>query len=228
MSTQILVVDDDIALAKTLARLLVGGGYEPLLAHTAEDGLQLALTHWPSLALLDVMVPEMGGWALCQRLRAFSDAPILFLTALGDVTDVVKGLELGADDYLVKPVVPAEFLARIKARLRRPSPLLTSSQLSFGKGELVVDLQTRQVRVQNRLVELTPREFELLAAFVVKADQVVTAADLVNLAWGWADEAAVETVKTYIHYLRKKIEVDPATPRWVQTVRGVGYRFVSR
>jgi DNA-binding response OmpR family regulator len=91
----------------------------------------------------------------------------------------------------------------------------------------VVDLQTRQLRLQNQLVELTPREFELLAAFVVKADQVVTAADLVELAWGWADEAAVENVKTYIHYLRKKIEVDPATPRWIQTVRGVGYRFVS-
>jgi DNA-binding response OmpR family regulator len=227
MSVQILVVDDDIALAKTLARLLAEGGYEALLAHTAEDGLQLALTHRPALALLDVMVPQMGGWALCQRLRTFSDAPILFLTALGDVADVVRGLELGADDYLVKPVVPAEFLARIKARLRRPSPLPASSLLSFGNGELLVDLETRQVRVQNRLVELTPREFELLAAFVVKADQVVTAADLVNLAWGWADEMAVDTVKTYIHYLRKKIEADPAAPRWIQTVRGVGYRFVS-
>jgi two-component system response regulator MtrA len=101
MSLQILVVDDDVVLAKTLARILLDGGFEPLLAHTAEDGLQLALTHRPSLALLDVMVPQMGGWDLCQRLRAFSDAPILFLTALGDVADVVKGLELGADDYLV-------------------------------------------------------------------------------------------------------------------------------
>lgn len=229
VNPKILVVDDDIALAKTLAHVLAEAGYEPLLAYTAEDGLQQAMTHRPDLALLDVMVPQMGGWALCQRIRGFSDIPIIFLTALGDVANVVKGLELGADDYLVKPVAPAEFVARVRARLRRQKAPTApaSSRLSFTNGELVIDLETRQVRVKQRLLELTPREFELLAALVANADQVMTTADLVAQAWGWHDATAVENLKTYIHYLRKKIEVDPSDPRWIQTIRGVGYRFTS-
>lgn len=226
--TKVLVVDDDIPLARTFGNLLQEAGYEPLLAYTAEDGLQLAQTEAPGLALLDVMVPSMGGWDLCRRIRLFSDMPIIFLTALGNVENVVKGLELGADDYLVKPVEPAEFIARVKVRLRRPLPSQSASQpLSLDDGDLIVDLAAHEISVYKTPVMLTPREFELFAILIANINKVVTTADLAQQAWGMADEGGIGNVKPYIHYLRKKIEADPAAPRWIQTVRGVGYRFTS-
>lgn len=228
MHQKILVVDDDFALTKTLERVLKGAGYVPVMAHTAEDGLRFTISQQPDLALLDVMVPSMGGWELCRRLREFSDIPIIFLTALGNVENVVRGLETGADDYMVKPFSHSEILARINAQLRRMKPTeLPSQQFSFGKGALTVDLAARLVKATGRVVELTPREFELLSALVCSAGRVIPTADLVRQAWGLSDSDALDNIKPYIHYLRKKIEVDPASPRWIVTVRGVGYRFAG-
>jgi DNA-binding response OmpR family regulator len=198
-----------------------------LVANTTEDGLELALLHRPALVLLDVMVPAMGGWALCQRLREFSDVPVIFLTAVGDTQNIVKGLELGADDYLVKPVNPAELVARVRVRLRHLTQISTAEPYSFGERELVIEPSARQVWVQQQEVELRAREFDILIYLADHADQVVTTADLAKAVWGWADETAVDGIKTYIHHLRRKIEVDPAAPRWLQTVRGVGYRFTT-
>lgn len=225
---RILIVDDDIALAKTIERILVDASYEVLLAHTAEDGLRIALSQQPALVLLDVLVPQMGGWEACRRLRALSDVPIVFLTALAEVEYIVQGLETGADDYLVKPFKHSELLARIKAHLRRMQAVSKpSQQYVFGDGSLMIDLPAHLVRTNGREVELTPRESELLAALVGNAGRVVPTADLVRQAWGMKDRNAVENIKPYIHYLRKKIEVDPASPRWILTVRGVGYRFAD-
>jgi DNA-binding response OmpR family regulator len=226
MLGKILVVDDDVALAKTIETILIDAGFVAVLAHTAEDGLQLARSQKPDLALLDVMVPNMGGWEACQQLREFSDIPIIFLTALGDVENIVRGLEMGADDYLVKPFRQPEILARIKAHLRRAQPPEgVEERFTFGGGSLLVDLPAHNVKVDARNVELTPREFELLAVLVRNAGRVVTTADLVRQAWGLKDEDAQDNIKPYIHYLRRKIEADPASPRWIRTVRGVGYRF---
>jgi len=230
MTVQILVVDDDIPLAKTLGQLLQEAGYEPLVAHTAEDGLRLVLSHKPKLALLDVMVPSMGGWELCRQIRRFSDMPIIFLTALGNVEHVVRGLELGADDYLVKPVQPAEFTARIMAHLRRlqqQTAVANPEKYILDDGKLIIDLAARQVLLRGEEVNLTGREFELLTVFTAHVDQVITTADLVEQAWGMTDKAAVDNLKPYIHYLRKKLEEDPAAPRYIQTIRGVGYRFTN-
>lgn len=228
MYQKILVVDDDFALTNTLERVLKGSGYVPVTAHTAEDGLRFAISQQPDLALLDVMVPSMGGWELCQRLRALSDMPIIFLTALGNVENVVRGLETGADDYMVKPFSHSEILARINAQLRRMRPAGTPSQrFSFGKGTLTIDLAARLVQTAGQSVDLTPREFELLSALVCSAGRVIPTADLVRQAWGLDDSDALDNIKPYIHYLRKKIEVDPASPRWIVTVRGVGYRFAG-
>jgi two-component system response regulator MtrA len=232
MPGKILIVDDDIALAKTVETILVDAGFAPIIAHTAEDGIRLARSQKPDLALLDVMVPNMGGWEACQQLREFSDIPVIFLTALGDVDDIVRGLEMGADDYMIKPFKQREILARIRAQLRRarasearslsPAPV---ELFEFGDGGLQVNLPAHQVKVDGREVELTPREFELLAALVKNAGRVVTTADLVRQAWGLKDEDALDNIKPYIHYLRRKIEEDSASPRWIRTVRGVGYRF---
>jgi len=226
MQHKILVVDDDIALAKTLESILNDAGYDVILAHTAEDGLNAALSEQPDLALLDVMIPNMGGWEACRRLREFSDIPILFLTALGNMENVVRGLEMGADDYMVKPFRQPEILARIKAHLRRMMSLnKLEKHFAFGSDEISVDVPAHSVLIDGQEVELTPREFQLLLVLVRNAGRVVTTADLVRMAWGLKDEQAVDNIKPYIHYLRKKIERDPAAPRWIKTVRGVGYRF---
>ncbi|GIK58070.1 MAG: response regulator transcription factor [Chloroflexi bacterium] len=227
MKQKILIVEDEIPFSMTLEALLRGAGYEPLVANTAEDGLELARLHWPALVLLDVMIPAMGGWALCQRIREFSAVPVVFLTAVGDTDSVVKGLKLGADDYLVKPVKSAELLARVWARLRRLEQAATASTDSFGNGELVINRAAHQVWVRGREVELRPREYDMLLCLVDHADEVVTTVNLAMAVWGWADDTAVGGIKTYIHHLRRKIEADPALPRWIQTVRGVGYRFRS-
>ena len=225
--SKILIIDDDTALTKALGSILARAGYDSIAAHTAEDGLSLALGDAPDLVLLDVMVPNMGGWEVCRRLRQASDVPVIFLTALGNVEDVVQGLEIGGDDYMVKPFEEVEVLARIKAHLRRAASATTtpSDRFVFSNGDLVVDIPARIVTAYGKTVDLTPREFELLTMLVQNAGKVVTTHDLVRKAWGMTEQHATENIKPYIHYLRRKLEKDPTSPRWVTTVRGVGYRL---
>ncbi|MCA9936532.1 MAG: response regulator transcription factor [Anaerolineales bacterium] len=225
MSIKILLVDDDVSLTKTIERTLQAAGYKPLIAYTAEDGLQKALTHRPDLILLDIMVPASGGWEVCRRVREQSNVPIIFLTALGNTENIVYGLEVGADDYIVKPFEDAELLARIKAHLRRMKN--DAARFAFGDDEIVIDVQARLVSVRGEEIELTPREYDLLIALASNAGRVIPTAELVDRAWGMTDQAATENAKPYIHYLRKKIELDPAAPHWILTVRGVGYRFAE-
>lgn len=224
MPSKILIVDDDVALNKTLEVVLGRAGHQVIQAHTAEDGVRLALTNRPDLILLDVMVPNMGGWEACRRLREQSDIPIIFLTALGQVDDVVRGLKIGADDYVVKPFNHSELLARIMAHLRRTKTDV-GSILEFGQGALILDLNAHSVEVDGRSIDLTPREFDLLTSLAENAGRVVPTSDLARQAWGLKDRDAVDNIKPYIHYLRKKLEKDPASPRWIKTIRGVGYRF---
>ncbi len=226
MSARILLVDDDVSLCNAIENTLASAGYQSTIAYTAEDGLQLALNQPPDLILLDIMVPASGGWEVCRRIREQSDVPIIFLTALGNTENIVYGLEVGADDYMVKPFEDAELLARIKAHLRRTQGG-NAQRLVFGKDEIILDLRARVVTVQGKQVDLTPREYELLVTLATQAGRVVPAPELADRAWGMKDDAATENLKPYIHYLRKKIEVDSAAPRWITTVRGVGYRFTE-
>ena len=226
MSYKILVVDDDIPLTKTIIQILVSADYIPLVAYTAEDGVDLARSNNPDLALLDVMVPTMGGWEMCRQMRHFSDMPIIFLTAMSNVDNIVQGLEAGADDYIVKPFDPAEVLARIMALLRRTAPQSKVVEFfKFSNGDLIIDVPGRQVTVFGKPKELTNREFQLLVVLAQNVGKVVTHADLAKKAWHIEDKQGIDNVKPYIHYLRKKIEADPAAPRWIHTIRGVGYRL---
>ncbi len=228
MSSKILIVDDDTTLAKTIQQLLNNKGYTTCIAYTAEDGLRLALAERPDLVLLDVMVPHMGGWEVCRQLRAVSEVPVIFLTALGQSEQVVQGLESGADDYMVKPFVTEELLARIKAHLRRQKGSgQEGEQLVVANGRLRIDLSQQQVFLDGNLIELTPREYGLLVALAKQAGRVIPSADLAQKAWGINDSYAQDNLKPYIHFLRKKLETDPAAPRWILTVRGVGYRFAN-
>jgi DNA-binding response OmpR family regulator len=226
MPAKILVIEDDIPLTKTLERILIAADYRPMICYTAEDGLRLALLEKPDLVLLDVMIPNMGGWEVCRQVREYSHVPIIFLTALGDAEYIVRGLEIGADDYVVKPFEPSVILARIRAHLRRVSASDQQERfLSFNRGALTIDLVARTVNVQGKAVELTPREFDLLVVLAANAGRVLSTDELVQEAWNMRDLSAGDNIKPYIHYLRKKIEPEPTQPRYLVTVRGVGYRF---
>jgi len=225
VSEKILVIDDEEATVQLINLLLERRGYEVIKAYRAEDGLRKAYKTHPDLVLLDVMMPDMDGWEVCRRMRELSDVPIIFLSGKGEIRDVVKGLELGADDYIVKPFDNEELVARIRAHLRRaPTPSI-SEELVFDSGNFSINFLNREVRVKNRPVHLTPKEFNLLGVLVRNAGRVITRTDLVREAWGPEYGDAIDSLKLYIHYLRQKVEDDPQNPIYILTSRGVGYRF---
>ena len=228
MSEKILVIDDDDNTLWLVGTLLQHHYFEVLKTASALEGLQLASEHHPDLVLLDVMMPDMDGWEVCRRLRETSDVPIIFITAKGGIKDVVNGLEMGGDDYVVKPFDNRELVARIKAHLRRGADQHASDELVFGNGDLRINFSTREVGVRGEAVELTPKEFTLLSVLVRNAGRVLTRSELIGETWGPEYGDDNESLKLYIHYLRRKIERDPLQPEYILTSRGVGYRFAGR
>lgn len=228
MSEKILVIDDEETTVQLITMLLERRGFEVIKAYRAEEGLRKAYRHQPDLVLLDIMMPDMDGWEVCKRLREMSDVPIIFLTARGEVRDVVRGLEMGADDYVVKPYDNDELVARVRAHLRRSPRPNTSEELVFDNGEFRINFLNREVYVRNEIKHLTPKEFNLLGVLVRNAGRVVTRNELVTQAWGEEYGDAIDSLKLYVHYLRQKLEVNPEQPDYILTSRGVGYRFISR
>ena len=228
MPEKILVIDDEEATVQLISMLLEKRGFETIKAIRAEDGLRKAYRHQPDLVLLDIMMPDMDGWEICKRLREMSDVPIVFLTARSDVKDVVRGLEMGADDYITKPYDNDELVARVRAHLRRSPRPNMSEELVFDDGEFRINFMNREVWVRNEVKHLTPKEFNLLAVLVRNAGRVVTRTELVTQAWGEEYGDAIDSLKLYIHYLRQKLEVNATQPEYIITSRGVGYRFVNR
>lgn len=228
MADKILVIDDEETTVQLLTYLLEKRGFEVIKAYSAEDGLRKAYRHQPDLVLLDIMMPDMDGWEVCKRMREMSDVPIIFLTAKGEVKDVVRGLEMGADDYVVKPYDNDELVARIKAHLRRAPKPNMSEELTFNGGDFRINFMNREVRVRNETKHLTPKEFNLLGVLVRNAGRVVPRNELVTEAWGEEYGDAIDSLKLYIHYLRQKLETDPERPEYILTSRGVGYRFSNR
>lgn len=228
MPEKILIIDDEEATVQLISVLLERRGFEPIKAYRAEEGLRKAYRHQPDLVLLDIMMPDMDGWEVCKRLREMSDVPIIFLTARSDVKDIVRGLEMGADDYIIKPYDNDELVARVRAHLRRSPRPSVSEELVFNDGDFRINFMNREVWVRNELKHLTPKEFNLLAVLVRSAGRVVTRTELVTQAWGEEYGDAIDSLKLYIHYLRQKVEVNPEQPDYIVTSRGVGYRFVSR
>jgi len=228
MSEKILIVDDEEDTVHLISMLLEKRGFETIKAFSAEEALRKAYRHQPDLALLDIMMPDMDGWEICKRIREMSDVPIIFLTARSDVKDVVRGLEMGADDYVTKPYDNDELVARVRAHLRRSPRPNMSEELVFDEGEFRINFMNREVWVRNELKHLTPKEFNLLAVLVRNAGRVVTRTELVTQAWGEEYGDAIDSLKLYIHYLRQKVETNPQQPDYIVTSRGVGYRFVNR
>jgi len=224
LSRRILLIEDDIGLAEFIQFQLKRDGYGVTIAHRGADGLRLAQSWQPDLIVLDIMMPEMDGWTVCQRLREMSNVPIIFTTALGAERDVVRGLEMGADDYLIKPFGPKELVARIQAVLRRHENK-KSTGVPYHNGRLTVDLDTHEVRVAGQAIDLTPLEYKLLACLIGSEDKVLSHSHLLTQVWGPAYENERQYLKLYIWYLRQKIEAEPNQPKLIVTERGVGYRL---
>jgi two-component system KDP operon response regulator KdpE len=228
MAEKILIIDDEETTVQLLTILLERRNYEVIKAYRAEDGLRKAYRTHPDLVLLDIMMPDMDGWEVCRRLRELSDVPIIFLTARSEIRDVVRGLEMGADDYIVKPYDNDEVVARVRAHLRRTPSTSISEELVFDGGNFRINFLNREVKVRGRIIHLTPKEFNLLGVLVRNAGRVLTRTELVTEAWGPEYADAIDSLKLYIHYLRQKIETDPQNPEYILTSRGVGYRFANR
>jgi DNA-binding response OmpR family regulator len=225
--TTILLVDDDKMITGPLADRLQEAGYTVWVANNGRSGLEMALNQQPDVVVLDIMMPDMDGWEVCKALRRQSSVPILMLTARGDEVDRILGLELGADDYLTKPFSTRELIARLRALRRRiqldQAAVPSASELAAGPVKLL--LNTRQAFVNSREVTLRYKEFELLSLLVSRAGEVVSRAELFDQVWGTDWLGDTRTLDVHIRWLREKIEEDASHPRYIQTVRGVGYLF---
>ena len=217
---RILVIDDDEQLGAALRRALAYEGYEVALARDGVDGLRQALEQHPDLIVLDVLMPGLDGFEVCRRLRAGGDVPVLMLTARDDVADRVQGLDAGADDYLVKPFAVDEFLARVRALLRRRSADGLASLLRFA--DLRLDTATREAFRGERRIELSTKEYELLALFMRNPRRVLTRETIFDRVWNYDFGSQSNLIEVYVGYLRQKTERE-GEPRLIQTVRGAGY-----
>ena len=218
---RILVVDDDPALAEMLGIVLRTEGFEPSFVADGSRALNAFRTTKPDLVLLDLMLPGTDGIDVCRQIRAESGTPIVMLTARSDTVDIVLGLEVGADDYIVKPFKPKELVARMRARLRR-NDTATSEVLHIG--DVTIDVAGHVVSRAGAPIGLTPLEFDLLAALARKPGHVFTREHLLEQVWGYRHAADTRLVNVHVQRLRAKVETDPEHPELVVTVRGVGYK----
>lgn len=228
MATKILVVDDDQLLRRSLAYRLKAEGYTVTTAATSAEALALAGQNQPDLVLLDIGLPDRDGLETARLLDRELKIPLIFLTARNQESDVVLGLELGAEDYIAKPFRMGELLARIRVVLRRAARLPgQEADEPLAVGEVWLDPRQHQVRVRGTPIELPPKEFKLLHLLVSNAGTVLSTSYLLDTVWGVEFAGALQVLYVHIGWLRERIEVDPRHPRYIQTVRGVGYKFVS-
>jgi two-component system KDP operon response regulator KdpE len=225
MEETILLIEDDESLAQLVQLLLERAGYNVLTASHGEAGLDIARKTPPDLILLDILMPDMDGFQVYEAMRGITDAPVLFLTALSDEHNITYGLGLGADDYIAKPFGYKELVTRVKAALSR-ARRARGEQTIFQTGNLWVNLDTHEVKINNRLVSLTPTEFSLLSALVQDAGRTVSHDTLLRRVWGPEYSNRRDYLKLYIWYLRQKIEEEPRSPKFIISERGQGYRLV--
>ena len=222
---KILLIEDEEDVVVLLRFRFEQEGYEVLSAANGVEGLRILQQEHPHLVLLDVMMPRMNGWETCKRIRQYSDVPIIMLTALGQEADKVRGLEMGADDFVTKPFSLAELIARVRAALRRGRQPLSENVTVQIDERLIVDRAQRQVVVDGQKTELSPTEFRILDCFLDNQGRILTHQSLLTQVWGWEYLDETDYLKVYIHHLRKKIEENPGKPSYIVTERGLGYRF---
>jgi two-component system, OmpR family, response regulator ResD len=224
----ILVVEDEANIAKLLTMYLEKDGYRVLVARDGQQGLERFERDHPDMVILDLLLPKMDGLEVCRRIRRQSFVPLLMLTAKRDETDKIVGLELGADDYMTKPFSPREMVTRVRAILRRAKQSTVTAVSLDGTLEfddLMIDVPRHEVRVGARVVALTAKEFELLRTLAGSPGKVFSRDALLNQVWGYDYYGDARTVDVHVGTLRKKVEAQPSSPRWIKTVWGIGYKF---
>ncbi len=223
---RVLIVDDQQDVLILLRAMLTAEGFDVVEAQDALTALRVAYQTHPDVILLDVMMPDVDGFEACRRLRDMTDVPIIFVTAKGSIQDVVRGLSLGADDYVVKPFDKSELISRLTACLRRTGEHVDEKgEFVFPAASIILDCDRHELMIGTRTVYLTPKEFEVLRLLIRHAGKVLSADAILTRVWGpeWIGEP--DLVKQYIYRLRQKIETDPRSPRHLHTVRGAGYYF---
>ena len=224
---RILVVEDEASISEPFAEALRRAGFDPVLTGTAAGALELAAEADPDLVMLDLALPDGDGRDVCRELRKRSDVPIVMLTARGTEMDKIVGLELGADDYVVKPFSAAEVISRIRAVLRRSGQRDGQPEEPLRIGQLELDPGARIARLRGSELDLSRKEFDLLAELMRNAGQVVSREDLMARVWDVNWFGSTKTLDVHIGWLRRKLDDDPNSPTYIETVRGVGFRFAA-
>ncbi len=228
MADKVLIVEDDANLLEAIKYNLHKEGYDVATAGDGEQALEIAHREKPSLLILDIMLPKLNGFEVCRILRKEMTVPILMLTAKVDETDKIVGLEIGADDYMTKPFSMRELMARVRAMLRRTKMVATpptGEATSIKIGDLEVDTARHIASLPGKMLELSPKEFDLLAFLARNKDLVFKREQLLEKVWGYDFAGGTRTVDVHIRWLRQKIETDPAQPKYLVTVRGTGYKL---
>ena len=225
----VLIIEDDRNTANLITLYLKREGFRPLMAGDGEAGVALAEKQHPDLVILDLMLPKLDGWEVCRRLRQTSEVPVIMLTARAEEVDLVAGLTLGADDYVVKPFSPRELMARVKAVLRRAPRPNPGRKARLSHDNVILDLDKRQLSVAGRPVALTPHEYAILEALMSAPGRIFTRDELLDRIYPKGEAVVIDrVVDVHIGKLRQKIEPDPSCPARILTVRGVGYRFAEK
>ena len=225
---KVLVIEDDPNTANLVSLYLEKEGFQALQANDGEKGLALANKHGPDLVILDLMLPRLDGWEVCRRLRKTSEVPVIMLTARSEEIDRVSGLTLGADDYVIKPFSPRELVARVKAVLRRMAPVGRAASKVLVHGDVQLDREKRRLSVRDRSISVTPHEYALLEALMGAPGRTFTRDELLDRLYPRGEAVVIErVVDVHVGKLRQKIEPDPNHPRYILTVRGIGYRFAD-
>ncbi len=229
MPKRILLIEDDLDVRELLENALVDSGYESVAAGTGQDGLALERTQSPDLVVLDLMLPDMDGYDICRQIRTNSIVPIIMVTGRDELVERVVGLEVGADDYLIKPFGTREFIARVGAHLRRvdeySQPRQESTVLDFS--EVKIDQDRHEVTVRGETLHFTRKEFELLTALAENEGRVMRSSDLLKRVWDYDESVRSRTLDVHIGRVRSKIERTPGQPQIIVTVPCIGYKFVS-
>jgi two-component system KDP operon response regulator KdpE len=225
---RILIVDDEKRMVRFIRLNLEHDGFQVISAYNGKEALDQVRNALPDLILLDVMMPDIDGFQVLEKIREFSSVPVIMLTAKGEEDDRVRGLELGADDYVTKPFSPRELVSRVRAVMRRISSLEGSTaSIIHVDDNLKLDFSRREVWLKGKLIQLRPTEYRLLYHLVQNAGWVLTHEQILTKVWGYEYRDEPHYVRLYVNYLRKKIEDDPSTPKYILTERGIGYRFVD-
>lgn len=222
---KVLIIDDDADLRQLASLLFKKVGARVFTAQDGLDGISKLFTCDPSLVILDVVMPEVSGYEVCRRIRQVSDIPIIMLTSLNQEKDMLDGLESGADDFLVKPFSAEVLIARAKTILRRSRKPSTGTNYDFNHGRLSIDIDRRQVLVDQKRLKLSPIEFRLLAYLARHPGKVLTFDHILTNVWGSEYRGSMDYVHVYVSHLRNKIEENPKNPRYILTVHGIGYMF---